>query len=652
MVDGFSLSSSSFARNASPLATSPSSLFRRSSSEATLLPWKTPNKSYHHQLSSRRNLLSLRHLSTSTEDNTQPQDNSNDDNDDDDNDVRIERYAIVSRNRQSMAFRNGSPLVFSGAIDSTVHRQFGLTNDEDHNSIPLGALVGVMVMGKGGDGTSENRAKGGGRGGKQRRSRNKRGGKPKPDEMESISKHFYINSSTSPGELYESEDGDDEGTGDTTAVVEKMLSQSMLIGYGVYNPSSLYRVRILCHQSSHPDMFKLVKNIMTGKDYDANAARDEGTIDSGTKSDNHVDYAMETIVKKKFGDAIRARKGLNLPSASTDSYRLINGEGDGLSGLAIDILGGRVAVIMSSAAWCEIYKHVIMRAVESVLRSDHPDYFNDEDNAMKLVWRTTPSRLLQDGYQQLDDGNDNGSSIDQGEEDTVTIVTENSVKYKTFPFDLTSQKTGFYVDQRENRLNLSSYCRGKRVLDLCCYTGGFSLNAVIHGGASSCVGVDSSQDAINAAIDNAALNEIPSDSTVQFVRDDITNFMKNAATKTNEDGQYDVIVLDPPKLAPSVSGLERASRKYHSLNRDAIKLINEKEGGMLLTCTCSGAMTQKNGGQYFLETVKGAALSAGRQITLLKSSGAAPCHTQCPASFPAGAYLTAALFYVSPKTSN
>jgi 23S rRNA G2069 N7-methylase RlmK/C1962 C5-methylase RlmI len=70
-----------------------------------------------------------------------------------------------------------------------------------------------------------------------------------------------------------------------------------------------------------------------------------------------------------------------------------------------------------------------------------------------------------------------------------------------------------------------------------------------------------------------------------------------------------------------------------------------------MTCSCSSAMTQKNGGQFFLETVKGAALSAGRQITLLRTSGAAPCHTQCPASFPAGAYLTAATFYVSPKAS-
>ena len=98
----------------------------------------------------------------------------------------------------------------------------------------------------------------------------------------------------------------------------------------------------------------------------------------------------------------------------------------------------------------------------------------------------------------MSDDTNNSSSlaregvIQSGTEDSPIIVTENSIRYQTFPYSSKSQKTGFYVDQRENRLNLSSYCRGKRVLDLCCYTGGFSLNAAIHGGASLCVGVDSS----------------------------------------------------------------------------------------------------------------------------------------------------------------
>jgi 23S rRNA G2069 N7-methylase RlmK/C1962 C5-methylase RlmI len=94
--------------------------------------------------------------------------------------------------------------------------------------------------------------------------------------------------------------------------------------------------------------------------------------------------------------------------------------------------------------------------------------------------------------------------------------------------------------------------------------------------------------------------------------------------------------------------LAKASRKYHSLNRDALKLIDDA-GGLFMTCTCSAAMTQKEGGTYFLQTVQQASLAARREITLLRVSGAAPCHTQSPVSFPAGNYLTAAVFYVHAK---
>jgi 23S rRNA G2069 N7-methylase RlmK/C1962 C5-methylase RlmI len=142
---------------------------------------------------------------------------------------------------------------------------------------------------------------------------------------------------------------------------------------------------------------------------------------------------------------------------------------------------------------------------------------------------------------------------------------------------------------------------------------------------------------------NAYLNDCGD--KVKFVRDDISKFMKEAETQGDS---FNVIILDPPKLAPSISGLDRAKRKYHGLNRDALKLIDTKLGGLLMTCTCSAAMTQQNGGQYFLNMVQQAAIAAGRHITLLKVSGAAPCHSQSPASFPAGNYLTAAIFYVAP----
>uniref|UniRef100_A0A6U1QRL5 S-adenosylmethionine-dependent methyltransferase domain-containing protein n=1 Tax=Cyclophora tenuis TaxID=216820 RepID=A0A6U1QRL5_CYCTE len=199
-------------------------------------------------------------------------------------------------------------------------------------------------------------------------------------------------------------------------------------------------------------------------------------------------------------------------------------------------------------------------------------------------------------------------------------------------------------------------------MDLCCYHGGFSLNAKLNGMATYCVGVDSSAAAIAICKANAALNKVKvmeqpqdhqrtfnedddnKDGAMVFVQDDVSRFLKSCQQR------FDVIVLDPPKLAPTVAGLDRAARKYSALNRDALKLVSP-HGGLLMTCTCSAAMTQKDGGQYFLKMVQEAAVSAGRSITLLHTSGAASCHTQSPISYPAGAYLAAALFYVSPTTT-
>jgi 23S rRNA G2069 N7-methylase RlmK/C1962 C5-methylase RlmI len=530
------------------------------------------------------------------------------------------RHVVVKKNNQSMAFRNGSPLVFSGSIDSIfqVRSQF-MTSETDidiSNHIPIGSLVSVRVNNE-----------------KEKFSSSGKGTRGKKDQFDKQN-NYIMNESDKTIYTYDDTSGKLSLCENNSREIITSLSNSKLIGYGVYNPTSMYRVRILCHETSHPGLFQQVKRIMTKKD--------------DNLKDNLEGSALESILKSKIHDAILARIGLNLPSRSTDTYRLLNGEGDGLSGLVIDIIGGQVAVIMSSAAWCEIHKECILQVVTNILCNEHPTYssqiVSNPNHTLKVVWRNTESRLKQDGY-EISSNHSNGMDDSKNVDDTCIIATENGVKYKTFPYDLTSQKTSFYCDQRENRLNIAHLCQKKRVLDLCCYNGGFALNSVIHGGASFCMGVDSSPIAISAARENAELNDIQDD-RIQFIQDDIEQFMKKAADGGQE---YDVIVLDPPKLAPSLNGIERAARKYHSLNRDAMKLINSKEGGMLLTCTCSGAMTQKDGGQYFLQTLKGAALSAGRQITLLRVSGAAPCHTQCPASFPAGAYLTAALLYVTPK---
>ncbi|VEU38493.1 unnamed protein product [Pseudo-nitzschia multistriata] len=385
---------------------------------------------------------------------------------------------------------------------------------------------------------------------------------------------------------------------------------TIVVGWGLYNPESLYRVRIVLHGLLNKKM---------KKEFSALVA------EHGEEAESMI---LKRILSKNFQRSLQTRRALGLSSeSSTDTFRLVNGEGDSLSGLAVDVVGGNVAVIMSSAAWCEIHKATILESLQQIL----PEH--------ELIWKTTPSRLKQDGMIVDDKFSDEytGDNIDE-----PVICTENGIKYQTFPRQK-GQKTSVYCDQRDNRLNLAQLCSGKRVLDLCCYHGGFSLNAVKQG-AKLAIGVDSSGDAVETCRANASLNNFDDD-TISYVKSDIADYMKTC------DEKFDVVVLDPPKLAPSVKALQRASRKYHSLNRDAIKLIGD-EGGLLMTCTCSAAMTQKDGGKFFLEMVQQASLSAQREVTLLRVSGAAPCHTQSPFSFPAGNYLTAALFMVHPINSD
>ena len=508
---------------------------------------------------------------------------------------------VVHRNRQSITFREGTPLVFGGSVASTFTEDCHNETDTDAiDKIPLGSLVAIVVSRDSPPTTFK-------------RNKDSRGKKRNADSSERTKDEAVIHHS------FKAVDKD--------STYRDMINQLQLIGYGVYNENSMYRVRILCHDTMHPGLTKEIRSIRK--------EIQRGDSQSETYDGCSTTLQLKLILERKISDAIFTRLALGLPSSGiTDTYRIVNGEGDGLSGLAVDILGGKTAIVMSSAAWCEIHKDAILSVLEKSLR-EHPSY---SELDIEIVWRNTPSRLKQDGYEV--------PNSDEDTEDKMAsvIATESSVKYLTYPYS-DGQKTGFYCDQRENRLMLAELCQSKRVLDLCCFNGGFALNAMVRGGATSAIGVDSSQDALDAAIANARLNGL-ADEDISFVRADIAAYMKSAIDSNNE---FDVVVLDPPKLAPTVSSLDRASKKYHALNRDAMNLINKSQGGLLLTCTCSAAMTQKDGGQYFLNVVNGAALSAKRRVTLLRVSGAAPCHTQSPASFPAGQYLTAALFHVGPS---
>ena len=176
------------------------------------------------------------------------------------------------------------------------------------------------------------------------------------------------------------------------------------------------------------------------------------------------------------------------------------------------------------------------------------------------------------------------------------------------------QKTGFYLDQRENRLAASKYMRGKRVLDMFCYTGGFGLTAAALGGASEVLGIDGSKKAIATACQNSALNGL------QNVRFEVGDAFKTLDRLVEQGEKYDVVVLDPPKMARGRGGANQALMAYHRLNRAAVTLL--QRGGILLTCSCTGGVSRED----FLLMLSGVAQKSGRDIRVIEQRGAAPDH--------------------------
>ena len=192
------------------------------------------------------------------------------------------------------------------------------------------------------------------------------------------------------------------------------------------------------------------------------------------------------------------------------------------------------------------------------------------------------------------------------------FVTEHGLRYGV---DLAvGQKTGFYLDQRENRRALAAYTAGARVLDLFCYSGGFSLNARRWGGATEVLAIDASPRALALARANAQLN---GESGIRFVERDGFEALDELVIASDK---FDVVVLDPPKFARNRAALDDALRAYHRLNRQAVNLLNP--GGILLTCSCSGAVSRED----FLYMLVGVAQQTGRDPQILEQRGAAPDH--------------------------
>ncbi|XP_042375553.1 ribosomal RNA large subunit methyltransferase I-like isoform X1 [Zingiber officinale] len=369
-------------------------------------------------------------------------------------------------------------------------------------------------------------------------------------------------------------------TGDVVLVADGL---ERTIGWGLYNSVSMFCVRLM----------QLEEEVTKEPSYALN---------------------MEKLLEARLYDAIDLRRRMGLPSPDTNAYRLVNSEGDRLSGLIVDVFGD-VAVIASSAAWVEKYKQEIEFLVGGVRDVNH------------IKWRPSIDILKEEGLEI----SSNGEHISSSCPGRIKVL-ENGICYLV---SLDGQKTGFYADQRDSRLLVSSISRDRTVLDVCCYSGGFALNAAL-GGANNVIGIDSSLPALELAKENISLNKLDP-GKISFVREDATAFMKSAAAR---DESWDIVILDPPKLAPRRKVLQSASGMYRNLNSLAMQIT--KKGGLLMTCSCSGAMTQSGS---FLHILQGAASSARRRITVLRQAGASCDHPIDPA-YPEGGYLTNILLRV------
>nr|GFC56769.1 ribosomal RNA large subunit methyltransferase I-like isoform X2 [Tanacetum cinerariifolium] len=207
---------------------------------------------------------------------------------------------------------------------------------------------------------------------------------------------------------------------------------------------------------------------------------------------------VENLLETRINAAIQLRNNLGLPSSTTNAFRLVNSEG-----LIVDVFGD-LAVVASSAAWVEKYKEYILKCISQF------------DLIKNVVWRPSIEILKEEGLDLALPDQDLSTSTNQ----TVKIV-ENGISYI---ISLDGQKTGFYADQRENRQFLSTISDGQRVLDMCCYTGGFALNAA-RGHALEVTGVDSSSPALELANQNIALNNLDP-GRISFLKQDATAFMK------------------------------------------------------------------------------------------------------------------------------
>lgn len=344
----------------------------------------------------------------------------------------------------------------------------------------------------------------------------------------------------------------DARPGDLVHVYDK---SGYLAGGGLYNPRAKIPLRVVCHSGSAVD---------------------------------------ESYFEGALRRAVALRREIFRLDEVTDAYRLINSDGDGLSGLTIDRYGDTLL--------CEIYSFGVAQRLPTWLPILHE------------LAGTRFARVHVDH----DLGSLEGIKPSQFKETNAAAprtvkIREHGVRYEVDFAE--GHKTGFFCDQRDNRRALARFTRGARVLDLCCYTGGFSLNAKVTGGAEEVTSVDLDEAAIAQARRNANLNQ----ARLKFVHADAFAYARQMQTNGEK---WDVVVLDPPKFifTRDEHGNWEGRQKYEDLNLLAISLV--KPGGIFVTCSCSGLLSLED----FEGHVIRAAHRQGRRLQFLDRTGPGPDH--------------------------
>ncbi len=353
-----------------------------------------------------------------------------------------------------------------------------------------------------------------------------------------------------------------KGTPHNGELISVLDANHNLLALGAYNENSLYRVRVLL------------------------------------QAFEKVNHDLKSIIEHRLKQANTLRTLLNLPNDTTNAYRLFNSEADGLSGLTVDCFNQHL-VISSSAYWVEANRAIIQELIHEL---------NPEK---KQIWISQHKLLAKEGFH---------GELGMGSQEQ-TVVKEAGVQLNV-QFE-NAQKTGLFLDQRENHQRLAALAKGKTVLDLYTYSGGFALHAAL-GGAKAVTAVDSSAQAIEQAKSNQTLNQL---NTIHFVQADARDYLAKA-------GDFDIVILDPPKLVPSRAHLAKAKNYYRFLHREVFKAM--KPGSLLITCNCSSALSAN----AFTDLVETQAREVACTTRILGVYGPSSCHPTL-AAFPEGHYLTA-----------